>query len=228
MAMAITNITYTTRNGEEYTGILAGPDGDNKLPGILFITAIWGIDDSAREITEGWANDGYIVSVPDIFWRVHPGPTTDMEVAQRWYHAYDLEQGLLDIQDLIGHLRAHPRCNGKLAVLGICFGGRYAHLAAARYGIDAAAAYHGTYIERHLNETNKITCPVSFHFGEADPIVPMDQVKAIQDSYASHGNAEIVAHQNAGHNFSMPYKDTYDPVVAKASRDAVLRCFESM
>lgn len=226
--MATTNITYTTRDGEDFTGILAAPDGDRELPGILFITAIWGIDDSAREITERWADDGFVVSVPDIFWRQHPGPTTDREVAQRRYHAYDVDQGLLDIQYLIAHLRAHPRCNGKLGVLGICFGGRYAHVAAARYGIDAAAAYHGTLIERHLDETHEITCPVSFHFGEDDPVVPMDQVEAIRESYASHGNAEIVAHANAGHNFSMPQKDTYDPAVAKTAHDAVLRCFRSM
>ena len=168
--MAITDITYTTRNDEDFTGILAAPDGDDRLPGILFITAIWGVDESARAITGAWADDGFIVSVPDIFWRVHPGPTTDREIAQGRYHAYDFEQGLLDIQDLIGHLRAHPRCNGKIALFGICFGGRYAHIAAARYGIDAAAAYHGTYIERHLDETHKITCPVSFHFGEDDPV----------------------------------------------------------
>ena len=226
--MAITDITYTTRNDEQFTGILAAPDGDQKLPAILFITAIWGIDESARAITESWADDGFLVSVPDIFWRQHPGPTTDRDIAQGRYHAYDFEQGLLDIEDLLGHLRAHPGCNGKLAVLGICFGGRYAHVAAARYGIDAAASYHGTYIERHLDETHRITCPVSFHFGEEDPVVPMDQVKAIQESYASHDNAEIVAYPDTGHNFLMPHKDAYDPVIAKTSRDAVHRCFQSM
>jgi carboxymethylenebutenolidase len=226
--MATTDITYTTRDGEEFTGIVAAPDGAGELPGILFITAIWGIDDSAREIAEQWADDGFVVSVPDIFWRQHPGPTTDREIAQRRYHAYDVDQGLADIQDLIAHLRAHPRCNGKLGLLGICFGGRYAHIAAARYGIDAAAAYHGTYIERHLDETRDITCPVSFHFGEDDPVIPMDQVALIRESYAAHGGAEIVAHANAGHNFSMPHKDAYDPAVAKTARDAVLRCFRSM
>jgi carboxymethylenebutenolidase len=226
--MAITEITYTTRKDEQFTGILAAPDGDQKLPCILFITAIWGIDESARAITGAWADDGFMVSVPDIFWRQHPGPTTDRDIAQGRYHAYDFEQGLLDIEDLLGHLRAHPRCNGKVAVLGICFGGRYAHVAAARYGIDAAASYHGTYIERHLDETPGITCPVSFHFGEDDPVVPMDHVKAIQESYAPHDNAEIVAYPDTGHNFSMPHKDAYDPVIAKTSRDAVLRCFQSM
>ncbi len=226
--MVTTDIAYTTREGEEFSGILAAPDGNEKVPGILFITAIWGIDGSAREITEAWANDGFLVSVPDIFWRVHPGPTTDPEIAHARYNAYDFERGLLDIQDLIADLRARPRCNGKIAMLGICFGGRYAHLAAARYGIDAAASYHGTYIERHLDETHKITCPVSFHFGETDRVTPMDQVKAIQASYAGHRNAEIVAHPNAGHNFSMPHKDAYNPAVAKASRGSVLRGFHSM
>ncbi len=226
--MTTTDMTYTTRDGEEFTGILAEPEGDGKVPAILFITAIWGIDEGAREITEAWADDGFIVSVPDIFWRQHPGPTGDMEIAQARYHAYDVDQGLLDMQDLLAHLRAHPRCNGKIAVFGVCFGGRYAHLAAARWGIDAAAAYHGTYIEKHLDETHKITCPVSFHFGVEDPVIPMDQVKLIQESYASHDNAEIIAHPNAGHNFSMFNKDLYHPEVAKASRDAVLKCFRSI
>ena len=226
--MATTDITHVTRNGEEFSGIVAGPDGDNKLPGILFITAIWGIDESAREITEGWANDGFVVSVPDIFWRVHPGPTTDMEVAQGRYHAYDFEQGLLDMLDLIAHLRAHPRCNGKVAMLGICFGGRYAHLGAARWGIDAAASYHGTYIERHLDETRNITCPVSHHFGADDPVTPMDDVRAIQVSYADRPNSDVVVHAGAEHNFAMPRKTTYDPDIAKTARDAVLRCFGSM
>jgi carboxymethylenebutenolidase len=226
--MVTTDITYVTRKSEEFTGILAAPDGYGKVPGILLITAIWGIDESAREITEAWANDGFLVSVPDIFWRVHPGPTADPKIARGRYHAYDFEQGLLDIQDLIADLRARPQCNGKVAMLGICFGGRYAHLAAARYGIDAAASYHGTYIERHLDETRKITCPVSHHFGEADTVTPMEQVRAIQDSYAKCPNAEIVVHPGATHNFSMPHKDAYNPAVAKAARDAVLRCFQSM
>lgn len=226
--MTITNLTYTTRAGEEFTGILVAPDGDAPAPGILYITAIWGIDESAVQIAEEFAADGFVVSVPDIFWRQHPGPTADPEVAHARYNAYDVDRGLLDLQDLIAHLRNHPRCNGKLGLLGICFGGRYAHLAAARFGIDAAAAYHGTYIELHLDETEKITCPVSFHFGELDPVIPMDDVRAIQDSYANRPNAEIVAHPGADHNFAMPHKAAYDPAIAATARDAVLKCFRSM
>ncbi len=221
-------ITYTTRAAEDFSGILAEPDGTGKVPAILYITAIWGIDGSARDITRAFADDGYLVSVPDIFWRVHPGPTAERAVAHGRYHAYDFDQGLLDMQDLIADLRSHPRCNGKVAMLGICFGGRYAHLGAARWGIDAAASYHGTYIERHLDDTRNITCPVSHHFGAADPVTPMADLRTIRDSYAALPNAEIVVHDGARHNFAMPQKPDYDPVIAKTARDAVLGCFAAM
>ncbi|MEK9662260.1 MAG: dienelactone hydrolase family protein, partial [Alphaproteobacteria bacterium] len=92
----------------------------------------------------------------------------------------------------------------------------------------AAAGYHGTKIEEHLDETANIACPVSFHFGEDDPVTPMDQVRAIQDSYASHANADIVAYPGATHNFSLPGNAAFHPEVAATSRAAVLRCFETM
>ena len=79
-----------------------------------------------------------------------------------------------------------------------------------------------------LGETSKVKCPVSFHFGDEDPVVPMDEVEAIKQAYAGHANAEIVVHPGASHNFSMPYKPGYQAEAATKSRDAVLRCFRSM
>jgi len=226
--MTGTDITYTTRAGENFTGYLATPMTEAQAPGILLITAIFGVDDEMKELADAWAADGFVVSVPDIFWRVMPGPTADMEKAFARYGAFDADQGMLDIEDLIGDLKARPQCNGKVAMLGFCFGGLYAHLGAARLGIDAAGSFHGTKIGDHLGETGKITCPVSFHFGDEDPVVPMDEVAAIKTAYAGHQNAEITIHPGAFHNFSMPYKDGYHAAAAGTSRDAVLRCFQSM
>jgi carboxymethylenebutenolidase len=222
------DITYTTRAGENFTGYLAEPDGNGSASGILLISAIWGNDESILQLTDAWAADGFIVSVPDIFWRQTPGPTADRDIAVARYEAFDVDQGMLDIEDLINNLKDHPRCNGKIAVLGFCFGGRYAHLCAARLGIGAAASFHGTYIEKHLDEAANVTCPVSYHFGEDDPVVPMDQVAAIREAYAGNSKAEVVAHPGATHNFSMPLKPDYHAAVAESSRDTVLRCFQSM
>ena len=223
-----TEITYTTRDDENFGGYLAAPDGDEKASSILLISAIYGIDDEMKELADAWAADGFLVSVPDIFWRVMPGPTADMEKAYARYGAFDQDQGMRDVEDLIKDLKSRPQCNGKLAMLGFCFGGLYAHLGAARLGIDAAGAFHGTKIGSVAGEADKVACPVSFHFGDQDPVVPMDEVAAIQTAYAGHDNAEIVVYAGAAHGFAMPYKDGYQAAAAQASRDAVLRCFRSM
>jgi len=222
------DITYTTRDNETFTGYLAEPEGAGQAPGILLITAIFGVDDEMKELSDAWAADGFVVSVPDIFWRVMSGPTADMEKAFGRYEAFDAEQGFKDVEDLMKDLRANQRCNGKVGVLGFCFGGRYAQVAASRFGANAVGAYHGTMIEEHLNEMPPVSCPVSFHFGAEDPVVPMEAVEKIMAAYANRDNADIVAHDGAGHNFSMPYKDGYHAGVAATSRQAVLERFNTM
>ena len=223
------DIKYTTRANENFDGYLAHPSGDGPYPGILLVTAIFGVDDEMKELSNAYADDGFVVSVPDIFWRVRPGPTADMEVAFDRYGKFDFDKGMLDIEDLIKDLKARPQCNGKVAVLGFCFGGRYAHLSAARFGVDAAGSFHGTKIEDHLDETANVKCPVSFHFGDADQATPVENVERIQAAYKDHANAEIVLHTGGvAHNFSMPYKPGYHAEVAKKSRESVLRCFKSM
>lgn len=226
--MPSSDVTYTTRNNETFGGYLATPKTDAPAPGILVIHAVWGNDDTMKGLVDAWAADGFVVSAPDIFWRVHPGPTAEKEVAFGRYEAFDPDQGMLDIEDLLKDLKSRPQCNGKVAMLGFCFGGRYAHLGAARLGIDAAAAFHGTKIGLHVDETPKVKCPVSFHFGEKDPVVPMDEVAAIKAAYAGHQNAEIVVYEGADHSFSMPGNDGYHAEVAKISRDSVLSCFRSL
>ena len=221
-------IKYGTRDGEEFDGYLTKPGIDNPLPGIVIITAIFGTDEDMIRLSDGWASDGFIVSVPDIFWRVLPGPTTDHAVGRDRMGKFDVEQGMKDIEDVVADLKNRPECNGKVGMLGFCFGGRYVHLSAARLGIDAGAAFHGTAIGKNLEETNKIICPMSLHFGENDPVVPMEEVNAIKAAYAGKTNVDIVVYEGAGHSFSMPSNQGYDADVAKASRDAALALFRSM
>jgi carboxymethylenebutenolidase len=220
-------VRYATRAGETFDGYLTCPDGGAEAPGILLITAIFGVDREMRELADAWARDGFIVSVPDIFWRQTPGPTADVGVALDRYGKFDPLQGMRDIEDLVRDLKSRPRCNGKVAILGFCFGGRYALLGAARLGIDAAGSFHGAQMGKHVDEVDRVTCPVSFHFGATDPVVPMEEVRAIQEAFAGRPDADIGVY-GAGHNFAMPRKIGYDAAAARESRDRVLSCFRAM
>ena len=226
--MAGQDVKFTTRNNESYDGYVSAPAGEGKSPAILLITAIFGADEEMRKLSDDYARDGFLVYTPDVFWRTMPGPTHDFGKAIARYESFDQAQGLRDMEDLMKAIRSDPRCNGKVAALGFCFGGLYAYLAAARLGANAAGAYHGTKIGDHLDEVGKVAVPVSFHYGKEDPIVPLAEVDAVQKAFAGRANATVALHEGATHNFSMPTKDGYHPAVAAASREAVLSAFRSM
>lgn len=226
--MPRSDITYKTRSEETFSGLMTEPAGNDSLPGLVLVTAIFGIDDEMKALAEAYAEDGFIVSVPDYFWRQTPGPTADRDLAFARMNSYDQKEGIDDIEDVITDLRNHPRCDGKVAVLGYCFGGWIAHVSAARFGINAAGCFHGTQIGNYLDETPGISCPVSFHFGSEDPVVPMEEVEQIRNAYKDHANSEITVYEGVGHNFSMPRNPGYDVDAANSSRETVLRCFRSM
>ena len=62
--MPSTDIKYTTRNNETFDGYLTSPAGNEAAPGILLITAIFGIDDEMKELSDAYAADGFIVIRP--------------------------------------------------------------------------------------------------------------------------------------------------------------------
>ncbi len=221
---------YKMTDGTEFPGYLKHPSGGEASPALLIITSIFGIDEEMKQLANGFAEDGFLVSVPEIFSRTVPGPipVARFQEAMQRMVTYDFDQGALDTEEMIKQLRTHPNCNGKLGILGFCFGGRHALVAAARFGVNAAASYHGTAMGQHADEIQDIQCPVSFHFGNEDPAVPLEEVEKIRAAFAGHDNAEITIHDGAAHNFSMPEKPGYHPEVAAKSRASVLQCFRFM
>lgn len=222
------NITFTTREGESYDGRMSIPAGEGTFPAILVMPAIFGTDAEMEALIEAFAEDGFLTAAPDYFFRTVPGPTAEVEVAFGRMNQHDIDQGLVDMSDAMDELRSHDRCNGKVAVLGFCFGGLFAFLGGTRLGADAVAAYHGTRIHSYLDEADRLTVPTSLHYGDDDPHVPMEQVNPIEDALKGKDHVDVVVHAGGKHNFSMPQKQGYDATIAKSARDAVLACFRKM
>ena len=227
--MPSTDISYTTRQGETFTGYLSRPDGDGSWPGILMITAIFGIDDEMQELADAWAADGFVVSVPDIFWRVMPGPTADMEKAFGRYNDFDFDKGIDDVEDLLGDLRGRPECNGKVAVMGFCFGGPYALLGASRLGCDAGISFHGSHVGKFLDEFSAVRCPLSFHYGDNDAVAPMTEITEIKAALEGLEDTELHIYPGAEHGYMFPSRgDGYDAAARDASWDRALAVLRRM
>lgn len=221
-------IKISASDGGEFDAYLALPT-EPTAPGIVMLHEIFGVTDWIRETAEMFAEHGYCVAAPEMFWRLEPNFVADhrdpagTEKGRRYKQLIDHDKAMDDIAAVVSRLKSMPECNGKIGVTGFCTGGTLAYLAAARLDIDAAAAYYGTRIHEFLDEGKNIACPTVFHMGDADDRVPEglhDMVRA-----AVTGVPDIAIHRyDAGHAFAHTGRADY--YSQAASRTAHGRTFE--
>ena len=168
-------ITLKTAQEETFSGYLSC-SAQQTSPGIVLIQEIFGVNASIRKVADQFAEAGYVVLAPDLFWRLKPNVDLcytgkDMEEAFDYYQRFDVDQGVSDIAQVVDILRQHSSCNGKVAVMGFCLGGKISYLTAARHKVDAAVPFYGGGIVDHLDEANNIHCPMLMHFGKEDEMI---------------------------------------------------------
>jgi carboxymethylenebutenolidase len=203
--MSGADITVKTRDGTPFQVYLVGASAPRR-PAVIVFPPIFGVDATARTIADRWAERGYLVAVPDYFFRTAPGVLERTEggrklAMERW-KAMDADRVIEDMQCLKADLLSRPASNGSLAALGFCAGGELAFLAATRLEARAVATFHATHIDRHLDEADRIGGYVSLHYGGDDPLVPMSQVEAIRDRLKSDPHVDIHVYPGAAHGFS--------------------------
>ena len=200
--------------------------------GIVIVPAIFGIDDGVREIMDDWAARGCVALAVDSFHRSIPGTmdrdAAGREKAQKRYAAFDAEQGMKDFAGAIAWLRRDARCNGRVAVFGYCFGGRYAFLAAARGIADGAVSFHGTKIGLSLDEAKNVCRPLSIHVGDKDASIPMSEVEATRDALAGSPLAEVHVYPGCVHGFTGKGRPSFDVAADAAATAAAERLIRSI
>ena len=174
-------IRISAADGGEFDAYLALPTPGSagpSAPGIVMLHEIFGVTEWIRETADLFAEHGYCVAAPDMFWRLEPNFVGDHRDAEqtaqgrRYKQLIDHAKAIDDIAAVIGRLKSMPECNGKIGVTEFCTGGTLTYLAAARLDIAAAAAYYGTQIHEFFDEGSNIACPTVFHMGENDDRVP--------------------------------------------------------
>ena len=197
-----------------FQGYLALP-GSGKGPGLVLLQEIFGVNQNIRTIADRYAEEGYVVLAPDVFWRQEPGLQTGYSPEERQkglalMARLDEATTLADIQATITTLRHHPAVTGKVGVVGFCMGGKLAFLSACRTDADAAIGYYGVGIENYLSET--IRCPLVLHIAQEDGMVPPAARQQIQAGFSGNALVSIFVYPGAehafarigGHNFHKP------------------------
>jgi carboxymethylenebutenolidase len=152
---------------------------------------------------------GIVVAAPDLFWRGDGGPMPRTEEGGRRARARaenrgpQIMEGVQDLDDVMAVVKDLPQCNGRVAVLGLCYGGPYALLGPARLGCDAGFAFHGTGLDEYLDAVPDIgDRPIRLHWGDQDRVLSPEALAKIRQATAGMPNVEITIYPGVGHGYS--------------------------
>jgi carboxymethylenebutenolidase len=190
---------------------------------VVVIQEIFGVNSHIRSVADDFAAQGYHAIAPALFDRVEPNVeldynAADMQRGMGMATKIGMENALKDVAAAIAYARSELGC-AKAGVVGYCFGGSLAWLAATRLGPAAAVGYYGGRIAQYAAE--RPLCPVLLHFGKHDPHIPLSEIDKIR---AQHPDLPVYMYE-AAHGFNCDQRKDYEPQSAKLARERTLEFF---
>ena len=197
-------IELTSGDGFRFNALHVPARGARK-GGLVLVQEIFGVNSYMIEACERFAAEGYEVLAPSMFDRQKKGFATESHSAEAiaegggYARANGLDNAMADIAACIAELEA------PVFITGFCYGGSMAYLAACQLdGLSAASGYYGSLVPGAKDQSPK--CPTIVHFGQHDPHIPMDGVRAFEQ--ARHDVPVYI--YDAGHGFARRRSDDYD------------------
>ncbi len=207
-------VTYATVNGVEAKGYFAQPKGSNdSLPGIIVIHEWWGLNDNIRSMTDQLAGEGYRALAVDLY--DGKSATTPDEAQSLMRAAMDKSAELTEnLKQAYAYLSDRGQ---RVGTIGWCFGGGWSLATALALPdqIDATVIYYGRLVTDEA-ELRKLQMPILGFFGAEDNSIPVDSVRAFENTLHSLGkDATITIYDGAAHAFANPSGKGYRPEPAK-------------
>jgi dienelactone hydrolase len=231
---ALEPLAYT--HGEtSLTGWLARPQGTPRAAILVFPT-IANVTDATRRRATMLADLGYLALIADFYGE----PVADIAAARTLAETLRADVGhyRARIAAAVEALRALPEAAGlPLGVIGYCMGGQAA-LEAARAGHDlfAAVSFHGILTTDRPAEPEAVRARILVCHGDADPMVPREQVLAFWEEMDAAGvDWHFHAYSGVKHGFTDPGSDArgmpaiaYDTSADRQSWAAMLSLFDEV
>lgn len=161
-------ITYDSpKGGGQIKGLLSKPkDSTAKMGGVVVVHENRGLNPYIEDVGRRAAKAGFISLAPDALSPLggYPGNDDDGRALQR---KRDRNEMLEDFIAAYQYLKNHKDCNGKVGVVGFCFGGWISNMMAVKVpDLAAAVPFYGS--QPAAGEVAQINAPLLIHYAGLD------------------------------------------------------------
>ena len=191
---------------------LVFPEVKGKATAVVVIHEIFGLTDWVRSFADQLAEAGYIAIAPDLLSGAGPdsvgsGAFLDRSGAGPAIRALPPDQITADLNAVADHVTKLPAANGKLAVMGFCYGGGLTfRFATNRPRLDVALVFYGQGPDS-AEAIAKIKAPIYGFYGGNDARVNETVPKSQELMKAGGKTYEPVTYEGAGHGFMRAGED---------------------
>lgn len=208
-------ITYSSpKGGATIKGLLSKPiDAKGKLGGIIVVHENRGLNPYIEDVARRAALAGFITLAPDALTPLGGYPGND-DAGRDLQSKRDKGQMEEDFIAAYYYLKDHKDCNGKVGVVGFCFGGGIANTMAVRIPTLAAAVpFYGA--QPDAADVPKINAPLMLHYASLDTRITGGW-PAYEAALKANGKKyQAFIYENVNHGFHNDTTPRYDKVAAE-------------
>ncbi len=204
----------SAKGGGTIKGLLSMPtDVKKKLGGIVVVHENRGLNPHIEDVARRAALAGFVSIAPDALTPLGGYPGNDDE-GRTLQSKRDRNEMLEDFIAAYDYLKSHKNCNGKVGVVGFCFGGWIANMMAVRIpDLSASVPFYGG--QPAIEDVPKIKAPLLLHYAELDTRVnegwPAYE-KALKENKKDY---KAYMYANANHGFHNDTTPRYDKAAAE-------------
>jgi carboxymethylenebutenolidase len=194
-----------------------------KLPIVLVVHENRGLNPHIEDIARRVALENFIAFAPDALFPLGGYPGNE-DRARELFGQLDQAKTRQDFVATAHHLKELPQGNGKLGVVGFCYGGGIANFLATQVPeLNAAVPFYGS--GAALEDVSSIKAALQIHFAETD-----ERINAAWPAYEAALKKAGVKYQahlypDTQHGFNNDTTPRYDEAAAKLAWSRTIAFF---
>jgi carboxymethylenebutenolidase len=193
---------------------LSRPKGGAKLPGVLVISENRGLNAHIEDVARRMALEGFLALAPDPLSPVG-GTPPDQDKAIALIGQLDQQSTIKNFVAAVQYLKTNSASNGKVGVVGFCWGGGMANqLAVNSPDVAAAVPYYGK--QPAAQDVPKIKASLLLHYAGQDEGINSGIPAYVDALEKAHVDYRLYLYEGAQHAFN---NDTNTPRYNKEAAD---------